>query len=77
MEIDFGSAMAGHPHLIGAKEYLTVIKGEITVFVAGEKFIVGESCVLAFPGDQAHSYRNTGRTTAIAISIVVPVTLAI
>ncbi len=75
VEIVAGATMPGHPHLSGAKEYLSVIRGELTVFVAGEQFKVPRGAVLAFPGDQPHSYRNTGSSTAIAISIVVPVIL--
>jgi XRE family transcriptional regulator, regulator of sulfur utilization len=75
MEMDKGSIMGGQPHLPGAKEYLTVIRGEITVQVAGDQYTVKDGSVLAFPGDQPHSYRNTGAEEAMAISVVVPVTL--
>jgi transcriptional regulator with XRE-family HTH domain len=72
MEIDPEASMAGTPHLAGAKEYLTLLQGEITVYVAGEKYRVGRGAVFAFPGDQPHSYRCSSTATAIAISIVVP-----
>jgi transcriptional regulator with XRE-family HTH domain len=75
VEIDAGATMGGHPHLTGAKEYFHVIQGEVTLFVAGEEYLVKRGSVLAFPGDQAHSYRNTGKSTAIGISVVLPVTL--
>lgn len=74
LEIDVGVTMGGHPHLAGAKEYFSVLQGEVTVFVAGEKFVVSKGDVLAFPGDQPHSYRNTGNGLATGISLVVPVT---
>jgi transcriptional regulator with XRE-family HTH domain len=75
MELDGGATMGGHPHLAGAKEYFSVIQGEVTVAVAGEKFVVRKGDVLAFPGDQSHSYRNTGSQRAIAVSMIIPVTL--
>lgn len=75
MEIDVGATMGGQPHLVGAKEYFSVIQGEVTVAVAGDKYVVKKGDVLAFPGDQAHSYRNTGSQSAIAVSMIIPVTL--
>lgn len=75
--MEIGSTMGGHPHLTGAKEYLTVLRGTMTVHVAGEQFEVRSGAVLAFPGDQPHSYRNTGSSEAVAISVVIPVTLGI
>lgn len=77
LEMEQGATMGGHPHLTGAKEYLTVVQGEVTVHVAGESFVVKRGSVLAFPGDQAHSYRNTGSGSAVAMSVVVPVTLGV
>ena len=77
MEFDKGASMGGQPHLVGAKEYLTVINGEVTVQVAGNKYKVEAGSVFAFPGDQAHAYQATGGKAAMAISIVVPITLGI
>ena len=54
-----------------------MLQGEVTVHVAGERFLVKRGAVLAFPGDQAHSYRNSGSGAAIAVSVVVPVTLGV
>ena len=72
MEMDAGATMGGHPHLIGAKEYLTVMQGEVTISVAGEQYVVKRGSVFAFPGDQPHSYRNTGTSLALAMSVVIP-----
>jgi XRE family transcriptional regulator, regulator of sulfur utilization len=69
--------MVGYPHLPGAKEYFSVLQGEVTVAVAGERFAVKKGEVLAFPGDQPHSYRNSGSSLAIGISMIIPVTLGI
>lgn len=73
MEFDPEAVMGGHPHLIGTKEYLTVIKGEIVVRVAGESFSVKRGDLLAFPGNQPHSYRNPKKSLSIAVSVVIPV----
>ena len=65
--------MSGHPHVAGTKEYMVGVAGKITVQVAGEDFLVKPGDVFAFPGDQRHSYRNSGMQVAVALSIVVPV----
>lgn len=71
MEFEPGSRMAGVPHLNGAKEYMTCLQGEVTVRVAGGTFIVAKGDVFAFPGDQPHSYQNSGTGRAVCISVVV------
>lgn len=71
LEIETGGRMGGIPHVGGTKEYLTVVEGEITVSVAGESYRVQEGDVFAFPGDQAHSYKNSGAGRAIGFSVVV------
>jgi XRE family transcriptional regulator, regulator of sulfur utilization len=73
MELAPEAIMGGHPHLDGTKEYLTVIQGEILVHVAGDRFTVKQGDVLAFPGNQKHSYRNTKKSTSVALSVVIPV----
>lgn len=70
MEIERGGRFAGVPHTAGTKEYMTCVKGEVTVVVMGERYRVAEGDVLAFPGDQPHSYQNTGSLTAICFSVV-------
>lgn len=67
------AVMGGQPHLEGTKEYLTVLQGEVVVHVAGEVYTVQQGDVFAFPGNQAHSYRNTKKSTSTAISVVIPV----
>ena len=72
MVFSSGASMAGKPHLQGTKEYLVGLAGATTVSVAGQNWEVNEGDVLAFPGDQKHGYRNTGRGAANALSIVLP-----
>lgn len=70
IEIEPHGRMGGIPHVAGTKEYLTCIRGEATVLVAGERFAVREGDVLAFPGDQPHSYQNSGSGRAVCFSVV-------
>jgi XRE family transcriptional regulator, regulator of sulfur utilization len=70
IEIEKGGRLGGVPHTPGTREYMTCVKGEVAVTVAGERFKVEEGDVLAFPGDQAHSYQNTGPGKAIVFSVV-------
>lgn len=70
LEIQPGGWKQGIPHLAGTKEYLTCVKGEITVYVSGENFRLMEGDVLAFPGDRVHSYRNEGREFSLSYSVV-------
>ena len=67
-----GASMAGKPHLQGTKEYLVGLAGAVSVSVAGAHWEVTAGDVLAFPGDQKHGYRNTGRGGSEALSIVLP-----
>lgn len=72
MEFEAHAHMPGHPHLRGTKEYLYVVEGELTVFVNGVATVVSRGDVLAFEGDQAHGYKNTGGKKARGLSVVVP-----
>ena len=71
MEIKPGARFAGVPHVANTKEYLICIQGSVTVAVAGESATLLEGDVLAFPGDEAHSYANTARSVARCLSVVV------
>lgn len=73
LEFSPQAMMAGHPHLPGTKEYMTVIQGAVAVNVAGERHVVKAGAVLAFPGNQPHSYINAQAARSVAISVVIPV----
>jgi mannose-6-phosphate isomerase-like protein (cupin superfamily) len=73
MDFDPGASMGGTPHVAGTKEYFYCLRGKMQVLVAGQLFELGRGDVLAFPGDQRHSYRNPGGRPAASISVVVPV----
>lgn len=75
MEIDRlalepGARMAGVPHRRGTREYLFCETGSITVWAAGERHDLGPGDVLAFQGDQAHSYHNDTARPAVGFSVV-------
>ena len=73
MDMATGSAFGGQPHLQGTKEYLYVMEGEISITIAGESFTVEKGGLVAFEGDQPHSYRSTGSRAVEAMSVVIPV----
>jgi XRE family transcriptional regulator, regulator of sulfur utilization len=71
MELAAGARMTGVPHTPGTREYLTVETGEITLVAAGETWKLREGDVIAFRGDQRHSYANPSSKKAVGYSIVV------
>jgi transcriptional regulator with XRE-family HTH domain len=71
MELDPGGRMAGVPHTPGTREYLMCETGKIALAAAGERWELGPGDVVAFRGDQKHSYANPGKSTAIGYSVVV------
>jgi transcriptional regulator with XRE-family HTH domain len=62
--------LTGVPHTPGTHEYLTVESGEIELAVAGERFLLSPGDVVAFRGDQRHSYANPLGRPAIGYSVV-------
>jgi transcriptional regulator with XRE-family HTH domain len=69
-ELPAGVRMVGVPHTPGTREYLTCERGQITLVAAGETYTLAPGDVVAFRGDQRHSYANPGKTAAIAYSVV-------
>lgn len=61
----------GVPHMPGTREYLTCESGEIVLAVAGEQWRLRPGDVVAFRGDQRHSYTNPGTREAVGYSVVV------
>lgn len=70
MELPAGSAFSGVPHTPGTREYLTCESGTLELSAAGERWRLQPGDVVVFRGDQNHGYRNPGRGTAIAYSVV-------
>lgn len=67
-----GATLPGQPHLPGTQEYLTVLEGQVMLYLVGESFTLSAGDVLCFPGHQRHSYRNPTSKNAIALSVVLP-----
>ncbi|NNL67511.1 MAG: cupin domain-containing protein, partial [Myxococcales bacterium] len=70
MELPRGAQMTGTPHTHGTREFLTCERGRIELVASGDRFEVVAGDVVAFRGDQRHSYRNVGSETAVAYSVV-------
>ncbi|WP_394837862.1 XRE family transcriptional regulator [Pendulispora rubella] len=64
------SQMTGVPHTPGTREYLTCESGCIVLVAAGERWQLETGDVIAFRGDQRHSYLNPGERPAVAYSVV-------
>ena len=71
LELPPGARMAGVPHTPGTREYLTVETGAIVLVASGEKFELAPGDLVAFRGDQKHSYANPGVKVAVGYSVVV------
>jgi transcriptional regulator with XRE-family HTH domain len=63
--------MIGVPHTPGTREYLTCESGEILLVASGEEYRLAPGDVVAFRGDQRHSYTNAGDKAAVAYSVVI------
>jgi len=64
------ASFSGVPHKSGTREYLFCEKGALQVAIAGEVFDLSVGDVLAFDGDQKHSYKNIAKSESVGISIV-------
>jgi len=62
--------MTGIPHTPGTREYLACEVGAIRLVASGDQFDLEIGDVVAFRGDQRHSYSNIGRGTAVGYSVV-------
>ncbi len=70
VEIQPGGRMTGVPHRPGTREYLACERGRLTLRTAGESYRLEPGDVLAFDGDQPHSYHTEGSAAAVGYSIV-------
>ena len=72
MDFEPGAVMGGTPHLPGTREFFTCLDGRVNLMVAGTRYELGEGDVLAFPGNQPHSYQNADALApARGVSVVV------
>jgi XRE family transcriptional regulator, regulator of sulfur utilization len=70
LEMKPESRMGGTPHTQNTKEYLLCCKGQVELTLHKETYLLQKGDVLAFPGDNPHSYRNPGSTDNLCISVV-------
>jgi transcriptional regulator with XRE-family HTH domain len=70
LHLEPGASMNGSPHIEGTREYFTCISGQVSIGVLGELHHLEKGDVLSFPGDKPHSYKNSGRTPAVGVSVV-------
>ena len=70
MELAPGGRMTGIPHTPGTREYLMCEEGRIVLVAAGETWTLEAGDVVAFRGDQKHSYANPGKQKAVGYSVV-------
>lgn len=70
LELEPGGVMPGTPHTPGTREYLTCERGTVELSAAGQSWRLEPGDVVVFRGDQRHGYRNPGRKTAVAYSVV-------
>ena len=72
MDFEPGAVMGGTPHLPGTREFFTCLGGRVNLTVAGDRYALNEGDVLAFPGNQPHSYQNADALApACGVSVVV------
>ncbi len=71
LELPPRSRMTGVPHTPGTREYLTCESGAIVLVAAGETWTLAPGDLVAFRGDQRHSYTNPGDRVAVGYSVVV------
>ncbi len=72
MDFAPGAVMAGTPHLPGTREFFTCLDGTVNLMVAGDRYVLAAGDVLAFPGNQPHSYQNADALApARGVSVVV------
>ncbi|RHR31262.1 XRE family transcriptional regulator [Clostridium sp. AF19-22AC] len=65
LELDMNSYWQSEPHLKGTTEFITIFTGEIEIFADSERFVVEKGESIRFKADVVHSYKNTGKETAV------------
>jgi XRE family transcriptional regulator, regulator of sulfur utilization len=71
LELPPNGRMTGIPHTPGTREYLTCESGEIVLVAAGETWHLEAGDLVAFRGDQRHSYANPTDRVSVGYSVVV------
>lgn len=71
MQFPPGARLTGIPHTPGTREYLHCESGALELVAGGEQWRLSAGDVVAFRGDQKHSYANVGAGVAVGYSLIV------
>ncbi|NMM38534.1 MAG: helix-turn-helix domain-containing protein [Glaciimonas sp.] len=63
--------LASNPHDPGTVEHLSLLNGAMELEVGNEKKKLKIGSTARYPGDQQHAIRNTGKTEARALMVVI------
>lgn len=66
-----GGELISQPHDPGAMEHLTVLSGAMEVEVEGHKRKIKHGGTARYHADRSHAIRNTGKTEAKALMVVI------
>jgi len=66
-----GGELVSQPHDPGAMEHLTVLHGMLEVEVDGAKRKIKIGGTARYQADRSHAIRNTGKTEAKALMVVI------
>jgi len=66
-----GGELVSQPHDPGATEHLTLLHGAVEVEVGAHKKKVKLGATARYPADQPHAIRNTGKSEAKALLVVI------
>jgi len=70
VEIEPGTVLDAEPHQGNAEEHVFVLKGQIEISVAGERFTVHQETFISFQANCDHRYQNHGEEMAVAIMLI-------
>lgn len=70
IELEPGARHTGAPHAAGSREFLACERGVMVLRTALHRWELKPGDVVAYAGDQAHTYSNPGHEPAVAITVV-------
>ena len=65
VEVDQGGYWNSEPHLRGTSEFITVIKGQLTIRSLEDEYTVHQGESFRFKSDVPHAYHNSGESEAL------------
>lgn len=70
MTLDPGARLTGAPHAPGSREYLVCESGTLVLRTLTQRWTLGPGDVVAYAGDQPHTYLNPGDAPAVAYTLI-------